>query len=168
MNIKTPSDILQDQVDRIMADADETGADPIESGRKFQALIDQGHTKKYILEAAGVHKRRVNQSLTLAAAPSKIIELYKSGACTNMATLGYLVQIHKYDERRFMELYQKAKQGNLPSVEAQIVAQECTSKHRARSGRWDKVPYRPKVTLQPDGAEEDMLDRLESALRSRP
>src|SRR3546814_14296175 len=65
--------------------------------------------------------RSVNQSLTLAAAPSKIIELYKSGACTNMATLGYLVQIHKYDERRFMELYQKAKQGNLPSVEAQKI-----------------------------------------------
>src|SRR3546814_1147224 len=120
MNIKTPSSDRQYQVGRIMADADETGADPIESGRKFQALIDQGHTKKYIMAAAGVHKRRVNQSLTLAAAPSKIIELYKSGACTNMATLGYLVQIHKYDERRFMELYQKAKQGNLPSVEAQL------------------------------------------------
>src|SRR3546814_11147353 len=105
MNIKTPSDILQDQVDRIMADADETGADPIESGRKFQALIDQGHTKKYILEAAGVHKRRVNQSLTLAAAPSKIIELYKSGAGTNMAPLGYLVQIHHYYKHRFMEMY---------------------------------------------------------------
>ncbi|WP_156350187.1 hypothetical protein [Achromobacter sp. 2789STDY5608633] len=164
MNEVRPVDILQNLVDEILEKTDDAKCDLIDLGRKIQVLIEQGHSKRYVLAASGIHKWRVDQSLKLASAPSKILDLYKSGACTNIATLLYLKQIHQYDQSSFDPLYLRAKQGALPSVEAQIVAQECLSRHKATRPRASKVPYRSKTTFEPACTEEDMLERLESVL----
>lgn len=146
LQVPTPR-ILESLVGNLMIDSEEHGWDLLEIGRRFQDLIDLGHSKRSVLNAVGQQKPRISRALALANAPVEIIELYKSGACINTTSLLYLAQIYRYDPTLFKQLHNKAKESNLSSVEAMTAAQVCMSWHRATVKRMDNVPYKPRVQL---------------------
>tara|TARA_R110000850_G_C9995857_1_gene467827 strand:- start:10789 stop:11289 length:501 start_codon:yes stop_codon:yes gene_type:complete len=146
LQVPTPR-ILESLVGNLMIDSEERGWDLLEIGRRFQDLIDLGHSQRSVLNAVGEQKPRIKRALVLSNAPSEVIDLYKSGACKNTTSLLCLAQVYRYDPTLFKQLCKKAKDGALSSVEAMTAAQASLSWHRATAKRMDKVPYKPRVQL---------------------